>query len=234
MPSSNPIFFTDALKLLLIVPSYPMITSMTVTFLQFQIFSISLLRSWYFSIFSCSFSGTRVSKGQATYITLHVLSSSSKTSMSRLLCSRRWCLWTLKSHSTFSWSFSTTPSGASPCHLSLHWRLNFWHSFQWMACPTLSCPHVLYSFYANFLHSTVAWLIVSSLSPHSRHMCDTSIFSIVFLMLLVRTAWTYAEVRSYFLRIPQKLSKQCLISVPRQRFSCYTNIGLWVKCSVNG
>ena len=105
MPSSNPIFFTDALKLLLIVPSYPMITSMTVTFLQFQIFSISLLRSWYFSIFSCSFSGTRVSKGQATYITLHVLSSSSKTSMSRLLCSRRWCLWTLKSHSTFTWSF---------------------------------------------------------------------------------------------------------------------------------
>ena len=49
--SSNPIFFTNALKFLLIVPSARMITGMTVTLLQFQIVHILLLIFFHFLLF---------------------------------------------------------------------------------------------------------------------------------------------------------------------------------------
>ena len=51
MLSSNPIFFTNALKFLLIVPSARMITGMTVTLLQFQIVHILLLIFFHFLLF---------------------------------------------------------------------------------------------------------------------------------------------------------------------------------------
>lgn len=136
-----------------------------------------------FLYFPSFFSSNRVSKGQATYITPHVLSYFSKTTMSGLLCSRWWTFWTLKSHRTFPRSFSITSSRERSYQLSLVGRINVWHSFQWLAWPSLSCPHFVH-FWAIFLHSDVTWLIGLSLSPHSRYMSDTSSFSILFLMLL--------------------------------------------------
>ena len=66
------------------------------------------------------------------------------------------------------------------------------HISQWVTLPTQSCL-VLYSFYANLLHSLIMWLIASSLSPHSLHLLFCwvlwlvliSIIALIWLVLLL-------------------------------------------------
>ena len=60
-------------------------------------------------------------------------------------------------------SFSRTDGGLCKYHLFVWSNLIFLHNSQWITLPTLSCL-VLYSFCADFLHSLIIWLIVSSQS----------------------------------------------------------------------
>ena len=85
---------------------------------------------------------------------------------SGLLAEIRWSVCMSKSQRNLCVSFSWT--GAELCiyHLLVWLNINFLHISQWITLPTQSCL-VLYSFYANLLHSLIMWLIVSSLSPHS-------------------------------------------------------------------
>ena len=61
-----------------------------------------------------------------------------------------------------------------------------------LANPAVSC---LISFCANLLHSLIMWLIVSSLSSHSRHLLFCCVLSILALIWLVLTALFCAAVR---------------------------------------
>ena len=54
---------------------------------------------------------------------------------------------------------------------------------------------VLYSFCANFLHSLIKWLIVSSLSPHSLHLLFCWVLSILALIWLVLMELFCAAIR---------------------------------------
>ena len=106
-------------------------------------------------------------------------------------------------------------------------------------------PHFVLFFCANFVHSTITWLIVCSLSPHSWHMGGTSSLSIVFLMLLVRTAWSYAAVRSpsvSFFMVPlfnqSHKSGSFASSVPFRNWPCnalflyLVNLSAFILCFV--
>ena len=65
---------------------------------------------------------------------------------------------------------------------------------KWITLPNQLCL-VLYTFYANLLHSLIMWLIVSSLSLHNRHLlfcCVLSIFAVIWLVL---TALFCAAIR---------------------------------------
>ena len=82
------------------------------------------------------------------------------------------------SHSNLLVSLSRTESWLYIFHLFLWSNLNFLHISQWITLPTLSSL-VLYSFFANLLHSLIMWLIVSSLSSYNIHLlfCCVLIYS---------------------------------------------------------
>ena len=68
------------------------------------------------------------------------------------------------------------------------------HNSQWIVLPTQSCL-VLYSFFANLLHSLILWLMVSSLSPHSLHFLFCCVLSILALIWLVLMTLFCAAIR---------------------------------------
>ena len=91
-----------------------------------------------------------------------------------------------KSHRRLSVSFSGTAAGLCIYHLFVCWNLNFFLISRWITLPTQSCL-VLYSFYANLLHSLIMWLMVSSLSSHKLHLlfcCVLSILALIWLVLM--------------------------------------------------
>ena len=70
--------------------------------------------------------------------------------------------------------------------------------------PPLSCL-VLYSSWANLLHSLIIWLIVSSLSPLNLHLLFCLMLSILALIWLVLIALFCAAIRIdsvFLLRFP--------------------------------
>ena len=60
-------------------------------------------------------------------------------------------------------------SGLYIYHLFVWSNLNFLHNSQWVTLPIQSCL-VLYSLWANLLHSLIMCFIVSSLSPRNLHL----------------------------------------------------------------
>ena len=76
---------------------------------------------------------------------------------SGLLAGIRWSVCMLKSHRSLCVSFSRTGSRMCIYHLLVWSNLNFLHISQWITLPTQSC-HVLYSFYANLLHSLIYYV----------------------------------------------------------------------------
>ena len=65
--------------------------------------------------------------------------------------------------------FSRSDPGKCTDHLFARSNLIFLYNSQWITLPTQFCV-VLYTFCANFLHSLITRLIVSSLSPHNQHL----------------------------------------------------------------
>ena len=91
-------------------------------------------------------------------------------------------------------SFSRTDFRLCIYHLFVWSNFNFFHNSQWITLPTQSCL-VLYSFYANLLHSLILWLIVSSLLSHNLHLLFCCVLSIVTLIWLVLMALFSAAIR---------------------------------------
>ena len=91
-------------------------------------------------------------------------------------------------------SFSRTGAGLCIYYLFVWSNFNSFHISQWITLPTQSCL-VLYSFYANLLHSLIMWLVVSSLSPHSRHLLFCCVLSILALIWLVLSSMFCAAIR---------------------------------------
>ena len=74
-----------------------------------------------------------------------------------------------KSYRSLCGSFSRTGAGLCIYYLFVLSNSNFLHTSELITLLTQSCL-VLYSFWANLLHSLIMWLIVSSLLPHSLHL----------------------------------------------------------------
>ena len=122
---------------------------------------------------------------------------------SGLLAEIRWSVCTSKSHRSLCVSFSRTGAGLCIYHLLVWSNLNFLHISQWITLRTQTCL-VLYSFCANLLHSLM-WLMVSSLSPHNRHLLFCCVLSILVLIWLVLVGFFSASTRRdsvYLLRFP--------------------------------
>ena len=193
-PSSNP---------LVTIPNAPITIGIIVTSM-FYIFFNSQARSRYLSFFSHSFSFILWSARTAKSIIWLVLFFLLIVIRSGLLTGIRWSLCMSKSHRSLCVLFSWT--GAELCiyHLFGWSNFNLLHISQWITLPTQSCL-VLYSFYANLLHSLIMWLIVSSLSPHSLHLLFCCVLAILALMWLVLMALFCAAIRRdslSFLKFP--------------------------------
>ena len=91
-------------------------------------------------------------------------------------------------------SFSKTGAGLCIYHLLVWSNLNFLHISQWITLPTQLCL-ALYFFCANFLHSLIMWLMVSSLSSHRLHLLFCYVLSILALIWLVLMALFCAAIR---------------------------------------
>ena len=153
---------------LVTVPKVPLTIGIIVIFM-FHSFFHSLARSKYLSFFSHSFSFILWSAGQESpqfckfpFFLLIIIRCD-------LLAEIRWSICMSKSYRNLCVSFSRTDAGLSIYHLFIWSNLNFLHISQGITLPAHSCL-VLYSFFANLLHSLIMWLMVSSLSPHSLHL----------------------------------------------------------------
>ena len=91
-------------------------------------------------------------------------------------------------------SVSREDSGLWIDHLFVWLNFNFLHNSQWNTLPTELCL-ILYSFFANLLHSIIMWLIVSSLSQHNLHLLFCWVLSILALIWLVLMALFCAAIR---------------------------------------
>ena len=143
----------------------------------------------------------------------------------------RWSVCTSKSHRSLWVSFSRTAAGLCTYHLLVWSNLNFLHISMWITLPSQSCL-VLYSFCANFLHTLIMWLMVSSLSLHSLHLLFCCVLSILVLIWLVLTALFCAAIRKdsvsllrfLFLRhIYVFLCEMLIISRLKRPQSCFSS-----------
>ena len=193
---------------LVIVPKAPITIGTIVTFM-FHSFFYSLTRSRYLSFFSHSISVILCSAGTAKSTILQILFLFFFFFLliflrSGLLAWIKWSVCMLKSLRSLCVSFSRTGVGLCIYHFLVWSNFNFLHISKWITLPTLSC-HALYSFCANFLHSLIMWLIVSSLSPKSLHLLFSCILSIFALKWFVLMALSCASIRRYsisLLRFP--------------------------------
>ena len=97
------------------------------------------------------------------------------------LTEMKWSVCMLKSYRSSCVSFPRTDAELCIYHLFLWSNSKFLHNSQWITLPTQSCL-VLYSFWANLLHSLIMWLMVSSLSPHNLHLFFCCVLSILALI----------------------------------------------------
>ena len=111
-----------------------------------------------------------------------------------LLAEIRWSVCMSKSHRSLCVSFSRTDVGLCVYQLSVWSSLNFLHISHWIPLPTQSCL-VLYSFWANLLHSLIIWLMVSSLSPHNPHLLFSFVLSVLALVGFVLMTLFCAAIR---------------------------------------
>ena len=113
----------------------------------------------------------------------------------------RWSVYKSKSQRSLCVSFSRTGSGLCIYHLFVWSNFNFLHNSQWITFPT-QLSLVLYSPWANLLHSLIMWLIVSSLSPYNLHLlfcCVLSIFA------FTSSLWRY------FVLLPEEIQLLLLL-----------------------
>ena len=99
---------------------------------------------------------------------IHLFSFLLTTMLSGLLTSKTLLHWMFISQSSFTSPFSTTPSSTCSYHFSF---LSSWcnsHNFQCIILATLS-RRLLYSFWANLLHSLTRW---HTLLPFSQHILN--------------------------------------------------------------
>ena len=146
---------------------------------MFHSFFNSLARSRYLFFLSHSVNFTLCFAGTVKSTILQILSLLLIIIRSGCLGKIRWSVFMSKSQSSLCVSFSGTDSGLCIYHLFVWSNFNFLHISQ-------SCQ-VLYPFCVNLLHSFIMWLIVSSLSPHNRHLqfcCVLSILSLVWLAFM--------------------------------------------------
>ena len=123
---------------------------------------------------------------------------------SGLLAGISWSVCMLKFHRSLCLSFFRTGVGLCICHLFQWSNWNFLHISQWITLPTQSCL-ALFSFCANLLHLLMMWLIVSSLSPHSRHLlfcCILSILTLIWLVLMTLFCTALRRDSVSLLRLP--------------------------------
>ena len=167
---------------LVIVPKALITIGRIVTFM-FHSFFNSLARSRYLSFFSHSFSYILWSAGTAKFFFVFFCAFIFVIIIrSGFLAEIWWSVCMSKSHRNLCVSFSRTGAGLCVYHLLVRSNLNFLHISQWITLPTQSCL-VLYSFCANLLHSLIMWLVVSSLSPHNRHLLFCCVLSLLLLLL---------------------------------------------------
>ena len=109
-----------------------------------------------------------------------------------------WSVCILKSHSILTPLFSTTLAGLWFYHLTLPTKPNFSHSSKHTILEITLCL-CLYSFCANILHSSIRWVIYSSLSPRIPHFSETSWQSIFFfIQFVIGTCYCAAYIVSSF------------------------------------
>ena len=138
-----------------------------ITLLQFQI-ALPLLSPDTCWIFSFSFSATRVSKEGKLHRQWSTAFISFRELQYQVYCGLDGDLsefWNPTVSSLGKRNFpSLPPENGHTRPGFVHCRLNVLERFQWRTWATLSCLQFLYRFWANFLHSAVIWLSVSSLS----------------------------------------------------------------------
>ena len=106
-------------RFVVIAPNDPTTIGITLMLVSFHTFLNSILRSWYASIFSCSFLLTLTSPGTAMSIISALFSFLYTITMSGLLCSITLSVWILKSHSILTSFDSITFSAWCSYHLSV-------------------------------------------------------------------------------------------------------------------
>ena len=208
--SSRP--FNNPLVIVLKAP----ITIGTIVTFMFHSFFNSLAKSRYLSFVSHSFSFILWSAGTAKSTILQILFFFFLLVIRRsgLLSEIRWSVCISKSYRSLCVAFSRTGAVLCIYYLMVWSNLSFLHISQWINLPIQSCL-VLYSS-ANFQHSLIMWLIVSSLLPHSLLLlCLESLLSLSLslLLLLLSINFNWLRVNSNFCDwwayyFPQKFSEK--------------------------
>ena len=127
-----------------------------------------------------------------------------------------WSNCTVKSHSILQLLFSITTFDLCLYHFFFTFIPYFLHNSQWIFVPNQSC-HLLYSFWANLLHSLNTSFTFSSAFPHILHFLLSWVLSIFASMLLVIIAYSCAAI----IKASVVLFKQfSLPSTPI--FTCFT------------
>ena len=185
---------------LVTVPRVLVINDITVSFMFHNFFN-SQARSKYFYFFFAFFQlysvVSRDSKvhnlfGKFSFFFLFFLVLI--ITRSGRLAEIRWSVCISKFHKSLCISFSRIDSELWIYHLFEWSNFNFLHNSKWINKLTKS-RLVLYSFGANFLHSLIMWLIVSSLSPHKLHLLFCCVLSIIALIWLVLMALFWVAIR---------------------------------------
>ena len=175
------------------LPSAPTTTGSTSVF-NFHSFPNSICKSWYLSIFSCSFTMIFWSSGIAMSMIKQLFAILLIDTISGCLCSITLSVWMGKSHKTLHPSFSSTESGTYSHDLSLHSRWNFLHSSQWIFIATLSCLF-RYWFFARLGQALMMCVILSAFSLQSLQHGISLVFSMLYFTELVLIACSYTVQR---------------------------------------
>ena len=163
------------------------ITTGTTSAFNFHSFPNSIYKSWYLSIFSCSFTMIFWSPGTATSMIKQLFTILSMHTIWDRLCSITVSDWIGKSHKILHPSFSSTESGTCSYHLSLHSRWNFVDSSQW----TLSCLF-RYWFFARLGQALMMCVTLSTFSLQSLQCAVSLVLSMLYFTELVLIACSCA------------------------------------------
>ena len=156
------------------VPSSPMITGITITFMIHNFFldlwqgtCLSFLFLWFCL---CGPSGQQIPFFIMLAFFLSIITRCG------LLARIRWSVCISKSRRNLCVSFSRMYSGLYIYHLILWSNFHFLHNSQCIIFPTQSCL-ILHYFCASLQH-LLMWFIISSLSPNNLHLLVCFVLSI--------------------------------------------------------